>query len=100
MPIIKEVIPPIMDQEGGLIYLNGYAIHDPSPNDALPFTNCKIVLDANEIKTWDWDEFCTIIVHEFGHLTGHKHVDNIAKVMNPYYILPFPKCVKAHHEGG
>ena len=36
--------------------------------------------------------FCTVFVHEFGHLTGHQHVQDQNNVMYPIYVQPISQC--------
>ena len=58
---------------------------DPAENSA-----CRIVFNAT--SDWDWPKFCTVLVHEYGHLTGHPHSDDRSDVMYPYYQQPVGQC--------
>lgn len=73
---------------------DGYAYFDDDPTfDGIPpYHNCRIGILKN--AHWPWEKFCTIIVHEYGHLAGKKHVNNPFKVMNPWYTFPFKPCTK------
>lgn len=66
----------------------------PAPG-MLPADGCTITynLDAG----WSWPKFCTITIHERGHLTGHTHVADPADVMYEGYILPAPECAPPPH---
>jgi hypothetical protein len=55
--------------------------------------DCQIAL--NESQSFDWPMFCTILVHEFGHLTGHQHVADPSDVMYPTYVQPIAQCQTA-----
>jgi hypothetical protein len=68
---------------------NPTSLYDnPSEN-----SNCSITF--NEAQTWDWPMFCTIMVHEYGHLSGHQHVNDPTNVMNPVYVGPIAQCASA-----
>src|SRR4051812_31710395 len=56
-------------------------------------TSCEIAF--NSALTWDWTRFCSILVHEYGHLSGHAHSTDAADVMYPYYLKPVPECEAA-----
>lgn len=56
-------------------------------------TRCQIAF--NETLAWDWTRFCSILVHEYGHLTGHAHADDGADVMYAYYTRPVAACEAA-----
>src|SRR4051794_3143245 len=58
---------------------------DPQDNEA-----CRV--DLNSRAWFDWPKFCTVIVHELGHLTGHRHSTDPADVMYPYYTRPLAAC--------
>jgi hypothetical protein len=45
--------------------------------------------------TYSWPKFCTVLVHEYGHLTGHPHTVDGADVMSPIYRAPLPACTTA-----
>lgn len=56
------------------------------------FINCAIVFNVNADYGWDWPKFCTVVEHEFGHLSGHDHVDDPHDIMSPYYVFASPEC--------
>jgi len=56
-------------------------------------SNCQIAF--NSALTWDWTRFCSILVHEYGHLDGKPHSTDAADVMYPYYEKPVDQCVAA-----
>jgi hypothetical protein len=56
-------------------------------------TQCRIVLNAT--MTFSWVKFCTVLVHEYGHLTGHPHTADGPDVMSPIYRAPLPACTTA-----
>lgn len=60
--------------------------------DPARYTDCHIVLHR-EAGT-DWAKFCTIVVHEVGHLTGHGHVRDRGNVMYPFYVGPRGPCIR------
>lgn len=59
---------------------------------ADPAHNTLCEVDLNSTQTFDWPKFCTVVIHEFGHLTGHPHSDNANDVMSAYYSTPAPEC--------
>jgi hypothetical protein len=54
---------------------------------------CRIVF--NSTMTFSWEKFCTVVVHEYGHLTGHPHTVDGPDVMSPIYRAPLPACTTA-----
>jgi hypothetical protein len=52
---------------------------------------CRIVI--NRLIGYDWARFCTVLVHEYGHLAGHPHTADGPDVMSPIYRAPLPDCV-------
>jgi len=54
---------------------------------------CRIVF--NSTMTFSWTKFCTVVVHEYGHLTGHPHTVDGPDVMSPIYRAPLPACTTA-----
>jgi hypothetical protein len=61
-----------------------------APDDPRARTNCVIALNA--ASGYDWPKLCTILIHEYGHLTGHAHSDDEDDVMSPYYSEPATMC--------
>jgi hypothetical protein len=53
-------------------------------------SQCSIVF--NQYQKFDWPMFCSVMVHEIGHLTGHEHVLDKTSVMYPIYITPITQC--------
>jgi hypothetical protein len=79
---------------------------DPSINAASTWWNpvaaygnasansqCKITLNQNQ--DFDWPMFCTVMVHEIGHLVGQQHVNDTSSVMYPVYVSPIAECTGA-----
>ena len=67
---------------------------DPSVNATSywspGFTNCEVVF--NRSAGMDAVKFCTIMVHELGHLHGREHASDPDDVMAAYYSAPLPAC--------
>ncbi len=58
---------------------------DPSDN-----RDCSIAL--NPAAHFDWPKLCTVIVHEYGHLTGHDHDRRPGRLMSEVYTTPLEQC--------
>jgi hypothetical protein len=56
-------------------------------------TTCQVTF--NKDLAWDFTRFCSILVHEYGHLAGKPHVEDHADVMYAYYEAPVAECVAA-----
>lgn len=56
-------------------------------------TDCAIAL--NPAAQWDWPKFCTVVVHEVGHLDGQQHSADPTNVMTPVYNQPVAECAAA-----
>jgi hypothetical protein len=65
--------------------LGADAYADPADNQ-----DCEI--DLNPAATWDWPKLCTVVVHEYGHLTGHDHDAHPGRLMSAVYSTPLPEC--------
>jgi hypothetical protein len=39
----------------------------------------------NQAAGWPWGKLCSITVHEYGHLLGHRHSHNPDSIMYPGY---------------
>lgn len=62
---------------------------------ADPVDNRRCTVTFNPAQAFDWPMFCTVFVHEFGHLTGHRHVRDHNDVMYPIYTAPLSECATA-----
>jgi hypothetical protein len=55
--------------------------------------DCRI--DFNTTMDFDWTKFCTVVIHEYGHLNGRPHAADVHDVMAAVYLDPSPECVNA-----
>lgn len=60
-----------------------------------PDQNATCQITFNAALTWDWTRFCSILVHEYGHLVGHAHSPDEHDVMYAFYEAPVAQCVAA-----
>ena len=68
-------------------WANPYSAYDhPALN-----VQCRIVFNAQ--MSYSWAKFCTVLVHEYGHLVGRPHVADGADVMSPIYRAPLEACL-------
>lgn len=63
------------------------AYDDPALN-----THCRIVFNSD--LDFSWQKFCTVLVHEYGHLAGRPHVADGPDVMSPIYRAPLADCAR------
>jgi hypothetical protein len=52
--------------------------------------DCKVTF--NPVASFDWPKFCTVMVHEYGHLAGNPHSPDQNDVMAAYYSKPVAEC--------
>jgi hypothetical protein len=60
--------------------------------------DCRI--EFNTGMDFDWDKFCTVVVHEYGHLSGKPHSPDPHNVMAAFYDDALPECVAAEASVG
>jgi hypothetical protein len=58
-----------------------------------PQLNSDCSIQFNTVAPFDWSMFCTVVVHEYGHLSGKPHSTDPNDVMAPIYSKPVPECV-------
>ena len=57
-----------------------------------PDQNTDCTITFNSAIDWDWTRFCSVLVHEYGHLNGLPHSTDPADVMYPIYQGPVAQC--------
>jgi len=57
-----------------------------------PALNRDCAIRLNRRAPLSWPKLCTVIVHEYGHLTGHRHSRDPRNVMSPIYGGALPRC--------
>jgi matrixin len=73
--------------------LNATAIWDNPIGDyadALLNQDCQIRFNPG--VAFDWPRYCSVMVHEYGHLLGHPHSPDPADVMYRLYLRPIAAC--------
>jgi hypothetical protein len=65
-----------------------------------PAQNGACAILFNSALPWDWAKFCSVVVHEYGHLTGHPHAALADDVMYAFYVRAIDPCVAAGPELG
>src|SRR3954469_1218895 len=55
--------------------------------------DCKVTFNPG--AEFDWPKFCTVTIHEFGHLAGRPHSPDPDDVMFAYYTRPAAECAVA-----
>lgn len=61
-----------------------------------PFTHCEIILDRRALgarRHVPFAIFCSVFLHEYGHLAGHRHSRRPASIMYPL-IRVDPRCTR------
>jgi hypothetical protein len=90
------------DPCGGVVDVS-WGTDDPSINARSYWANPQSAYDAPELNvqcrivfnallSFDWPKFCTVLVHEYGHLAGHPHSADGPDVMSPIYRAPLASC--------
>ena len=59
---------------------------------ANPAANQDCRVDFNTRAEFDWPKFCTVLVHEYGHLAGRPHDDRAGHLMSAIYTTPLSEC--------
>jgi len=54
--------------------------------------NTKCTITLNQDQDFDWPMFCSVMVHEIGHLVGQQHTTDRTSVMYPIYVAPIAEC--------
>jgi hypothetical protein len=57
-----------------------------------PSANFDCRIELSPAADYDWRKFCTVVVHEVGHLAGRQHAGDPDDVMAAVYRAPLPAC--------
>ena len=73
---------------------------DPNPEVAARAEQpgCRIWLDRQLWREMRPIEACTVVVHEWGHLLGHAHVDDPLDLMAEFPTRPPAECAALRRE--
>lgn len=85
-PLVKGLDPTT----DGWVTFNSSLGPDNLTAPASTYSHCTITLAHWQWPTWramesDWGMFCLTMVHEMGHLLGHKHSLKRGSVMAPVF---------------
>jgi len=91
------------DPCSGTVQLRWVHLDDPTINAmsswrsygaayANPAANRDCRIEFNTIAEFDWPKFCTVLVHEYGHLAGRPHDERPGHLMSAIYTTPLPEC--------
>jgi hypothetical protein len=81
--------PAAADINATSSWTNPYSAYDhPQLNG-----DCRVAFNPH--AEFDWAKFCTVMVHEYGHLAGRPHAGDPHDVMAAYYADPLPACQAA-----
>jgi len=64
-----------------------------------PAANFDCRVDLSAAADYDWAKFCTVVVHEVGHLAGRQHAGDLDDVMAAVYRSPLPACASTPEPG-
>ena len=73
---------------------------NPTSAYGAPRSNTACAIVFNTLAPFDWEKLCTVVVHEFGHLTGHPHSETPGDVMSALYSDPDPQCATTPDPAG
>jgi hypothetical protein len=75
--------------------LNAVAHWSSPVPDTGPAGHLDCSIAFNSAASFSWPKFCTVVVHEYGHLVGHGHSADPTDVMAAVYRKPLAACVHA-----
>lgn len=83
--------------DGGFNALSSWMNPTTAYDNAAGNFGCHV--EFSSAMRYDWPKFCTVFVHEFGHLTGHPHALDPRDVMSALYRTPIAACVNTREPG-
>jgi len=78
------------EQEANINARSSWA--NPTDPYGAPAQNFSCSVVFNPAQRWDWPKFCTVFIHEYGHLSGQPHGADGPDVMSPFYRAPAAEC--------
>ena len=78
------------EQEANINARSSWA--NPTDPYGAPAQNFSCSVVFNPAQRWDWPKFCTVFIHEYGHLSGQPHGADGPDVMSPFYRGPAAEC--------
>ena len=66
---------------------------NPKSSYDNPDLNGDCRIEFNTGMDFDWEKFCTVVVHEYGHLSGKPHSPDVHDVMAAFYSDPLAECI-------
>jgi hypothetical protein len=65
-----------------------------------PEENSACQIAFSTAASFDWRKFCTVVVHELGHLAGMPHSERPDDIMAEYYDAADPTCARTPDPSG
>jgi hypothetical protein len=94
--------PHCTESDGTVIPPYAVMGNDPNPNVAAwaEIGGCRIWLDSDFWPAPPSEEYCNLIAHEWGHLTGRHHSTDSSDLMWPQWTNNVvPQCAEFRHSG-
>jgi hypothetical protein len=94
--------PSCTQPDGTVIHPYAVMGNDPNPNVAAwaEVGGCRMWLDRDYWPAPPSEEYCNLIAHEWGHLTGRPHSDDPDDLMWPQWINDVvPQCAEFRQAG-
>jgi hypothetical protein len=68
-----------------LVWVPRWIVRRALGHGTLAAVNGGCTIYYNQAAGWPWAKLCSVTVHEYGHLLGHRHSSNANSIMYPSY---------------